>query len=188
MGIIADGDYRPNEDLFSKLASAATTIWSIPVPLAVVWGLYFVCDAVMSPRLSGIAYGLSLFLTFVGGLGFIGEWAYTIAKGVRRKERLDSAGITSSNFGFVLSLTPAVGAGGLPTIATSLASRVPVLSGPLAIAGLLLSFCWLATAAVFIGRHRSHGLRLLVGTPVALFWPFPWLVMMLGCTIGQGCV
>ena len=85
MGMITDGEYHPHEDLLARIASLATTIWGIPVLLAVAWVALFICNAVMSPRLSGMAYGFTVILTFIAILIFTIQCAYVSIKGVRRR-------------------------------------------------------------------------------------------------------
>jgi hypothetical protein len=187
MGIIANGEYRPREDLLARVATLATTFWAIPVLLAVVWGAFAVCNAVMNPRSSAMAYGFNVILTFIAILVFIGQCAYVLVTGVRRCDNLDTAGMKPLKLAFLLSLTLALGAGGLPLIAM-LSPRLGIFAGLFFTAGLLLSCGWLATTAIFIGRYRKQGLRLFVGSPVALFWPL-WIFMVAwSCTTGRGCL
>ena len=187
MGMITDGEYHPHEDLLARITSLATTIWGIPALLAVAWGALFICNAVMSPRLSGMAYGFTAILTFIAILIFTIQCAYVLIKGIRQRGNLPSGAVKPLKVDVALSLAIALGAGGMPSVAIWLGQHIPEL-WVLFPCGLLLSCGWLAMTALFVGQYGKRGLWLLVGAPVALFWPF-WIVALFwGCSSGRGCL
>ena len=185
-GMITDGEYHPREDLLARIATLATTLWGIPVLLAAAWGALFICN-VMSPRLSGMAYVFTVILTFFASLIFITQCAYVSIKGVCRRGEVPSAAVKPLKFRLILSLAIALGAGGMPSVALSLGQHITAV-GLLFPCGLLLSCGWLAMTALSIGQYGKRGLWLLVGTPVALFWPFWIVALSWGCSSGRGCL
>ena len=134
-----------------------------------------------------MAYGVTVILTFLALVIFISQCGYVLVSGARRSEKPDTAGTKPLKFGFLLSLAFAFGAAGLPLTCVIWPS-IGSLAWLIFPVGLLLSCGWLATIAVFIGRHRKQALWLLVGTPAALFWPLWIFTVSWACTTGRGCL
>jgi hypothetical protein len=157
MGIIADGQYKPREDLLAKAASLAMSIWGIPFLLAVAWAAFFACNRFLSPRFAEMDFAVTALLTFIAILIFTGQCVYVSITNLSRRQKFHSL-----RFGLVLTLTIAVGAGGLPLTAWAFGSRFveAYLFWP---CGLLLSCCWLAMSALFMRQNGTRGARLLVG-------------------------
>src|SRR5205085_253589 len=101
--------------------------------------------------------------------------------------KVPSAAVKPLKFGLALSFAIALGAAGMPSVAMSLGQHITEL-WVFFPCGLLLSCGWLAMTALFIEQYGKRGLWLLVGAPVALFWPF-WIVALFwGCSSGRGCL
>jgi hypothetical protein len=56
------------------------------------------------------------------------------------------------------------------------------------IAGLAASALWLALLIYGFGRHRRVAVWLLLGTPLALWWPTALLLLELACRFGDDCL
>jgi hypothetical protein len=53
---------------------------------------------------------------------------------------------------------------------------------------VLPSTVWLLTVIVAAALHRTRALWLLVGAPLALYWPFKFVMLYLGCWTGSALV
>jgi hypothetical protein len=186
MGIVADGEYRPHEDFLARAVSVLTTIWGVPILLVVTWSTVLVCNRVMTPRHSAMAYGTATILTLIATLVFAAQCVYLSVAGLRQRVIIGLVNGRPWKHRVILSVGTALAACGLPFLPFGLDQRTELwVFFP---CGLLLSMVWSATTALAIAQYGKRALWLLAGFPPALYWPF-WIVALFwACSSGRGCV
>ena len=169
------------KDLFVRAVSLLTTIWGVPIVLAITWTAALVCHFVFRPRLSGMAYGFGAILTFIATLVFAGQCVYISVTELRQRVEIGLVGKTWK-YHFVLSLGIALAACGFPFLAFVLGWREEFwIFFP---CGLLLSFVWSATTALSITQFGKRALWSIAGLPLILWWPLaPWALFWV-CSSG----